>query len=322
VDQVDSSRVIAEVPSGQTTATMCYDGDFEPYGGEHAYINTCSKNYKFTGKERDSESDLDNFGARYYASTTGRFMSPDWALKPIDVPYANFGDPQTLNLYTYVENSPLNRIDADGHAGSGSLSSSSASCGNVSAGDGVCVGNVGGGRYVVDAGDRGGEDDAPTVEGDPAQFGQAQNNQQTRDDIAKTANKYKDSTDWAYDKKKGAFGCNTWKCNQFVGDVVKEAGAPAEVNGRYPTAGEWADKKTKIGNWRVLGADEKPQAGDVAAYKIPGCHGCTGHSGIVVGVDSQGVHAMAAHYDVVGPDNKFQPSNSAVVYRRYTGDEQ
>ncbi len=114
-DQIGSSRVIAEVPSGQTTATMCYDGDFEPYGGEHAYINSCPQNYKFTGKERDAESNLDNFGARYYASTTGRFMSPDWALKPISVPYANFGDPQTLNLYTYVENSPLDRIDADGH---------------------------------------------------------------------------------------------------------------------------------------------------------------------------------------------------------------
>jgi hypothetical protein len=35
------------------------------------------------------------------------------------VPYATFGDPQTLNLYTYVENSPLNRIDADGHQDSG-----------------------------------------------------------------------------------------------------------------------------------------------------------------------------------------------------------
>ena len=116
-DQVGSSRVIAEVPSGQNTATMCYDADFEPFGGEHAYTNSCSQNYKFTSKERDSESNLDNFGARYYASTTGRFMSPDWALKPLAVPYAKFGDPQTLNLYTYVENSPLNRIDADGHAG-------------------------------------------------------------------------------------------------------------------------------------------------------------------------------------------------------------
>jgi len=115
VDNLDSSRVIAEVPSGQTTPTMCYDADFEPYGGEHAYLNSCPQNYKFTSKERDTESGLDNFGARYYASTTGRFMSPDWALKPIAVPYATFGDPQTLNLYTYVENSPLNRIDADGH---------------------------------------------------------------------------------------------------------------------------------------------------------------------------------------------------------------
>lgn len=35
------------------------------------------------------------------------------------MPYANFGDPQILNLYTYLENSPLNRIDAEGHEGSG-----------------------------------------------------------------------------------------------------------------------------------------------------------------------------------------------------------
>jgi RHS repeat-associated protein len=111
-DQLGSSRMI--VQGGQTT--FCYDADFEPFGGEHTYTNTCPQNYKFTGKERDTESGLDNFGARYYASTTGRFMSPDWALKPVSVPYAKFGDPQTLNLYTYVENSPLNRIDADGHA--------------------------------------------------------------------------------------------------------------------------------------------------------------------------------------------------------------
>ncbi len=33
----------------------------------------------FTGKERDAESNLDYFGARYYGSTQGRFMTPDWA---------------------------------------------------------------------------------------------------------------------------------------------------------------------------------------------------------------------------------------------------
>jgi RHS repeat-associated protein len=70
----------------------------------------------FTGKERDTESGNDYFGARYYSSNMGRFLTPDWAAKPITVPYASFGDPQTLNLFTYVENGPLNRVDADGHA--------------------------------------------------------------------------------------------------------------------------------------------------------------------------------------------------------------
>ena len=36
----------------------------------------------YTGKERDTESGLDYFGARYYASNMGRWMSPDWADKP------------------------------------------------------------------------------------------------------------------------------------------------------------------------------------------------------------------------------------------------
>ena len=71
--------------------------------------------YKFTGKERDPETGLDEFGARYYSSAMGRFITPDWAAKATAVPYANFGDPQSLNLYAYVENSPIDRIDADGH---------------------------------------------------------------------------------------------------------------------------------------------------------------------------------------------------------------
>jgi RHS repeat-associated protein len=33
--------------------------------------------HKFTGKERDTESGLDNFGKRYDASSMGRFMTPD-----------------------------------------------------------------------------------------------------------------------------------------------------------------------------------------------------------------------------------------------------
>jgi len=68
-----------------------------------------------TGKERDSESGLDMFGARYYGSSLGRFMTPDWAAKPIDVPYADFGNPQSLNLYSYVKNNPTTTRDPDGH---------------------------------------------------------------------------------------------------------------------------------------------------------------------------------------------------------------
>jgi hypothetical protein len=42
-------------------------------------------------------------------------MTPDWAAKPTTVPYAKFGNPQSLNLYTYVLNNPLRFVDADGH---------------------------------------------------------------------------------------------------------------------------------------------------------------------------------------------------------------
>jgi RHS repeat-associated protein len=71
--------------------------------------------HKFTGKERDTESGLDNFGARYMGSSLGRFMTPDWAAKPTDVPYADFGNPKSLNLYSYVNNNPLSKADPDGH---------------------------------------------------------------------------------------------------------------------------------------------------------------------------------------------------------------
>ena len=74
-------------------------------------VGSCS-----TGKERDAESGNDYFGARYYASSMGRFMSPDWSAKVEPVPYSKLDDPQTLNLYAYVMNNPVTSIDADGHA--------------------------------------------------------------------------------------------------------------------------------------------------------------------------------------------------------------
>ena len=64
---------------------------------------------------RDAETNLDYFGARYYSSGMGHWMTPDWDAKPATVPYANFGDPQTLNLYAMVSGNPVSKQDPDGH---------------------------------------------------------------------------------------------------------------------------------------------------------------------------------------------------------------
>ena len=111
-DNVGSTALVTDYLGNRLSESL-----FFPYGGEQQVLTGDANTYKFTCKERDPESGLDDFGARYYASNLGRFMSPDWDAKPTAVPYASFGDPQTLNLYAYVENAPLNRVDADGHAG-------------------------------------------------------------------------------------------------------------------------------------------------------------------------------------------------------------
>jgi RHS repeat-associated protein len=64
----------------------------------------------FTGKERDSESGLDNFGFRYYGSSMGQFMSPD------DGTDQHPDKPQSWNLYTYGRNNPLVFTDPTGHS--------------------------------------------------------------------------------------------------------------------------------------------------------------------------------------------------------------
>jgi RHS repeat-associated protein len=89
--------------------------DYTPFG--QLFTGGTNDPYIFTGKERDTESGLDYFGARYYASNMGRFMSADWADKPEAVPYSSLSDPQTLNLYGYMRNNPLGGTDKDGHCG-------------------------------------------------------------------------------------------------------------------------------------------------------------------------------------------------------------
>jgi RHS repeat-associated protein len=110
-DRLGSERVHS-LPSG-APAEICSN---LPFGdGLNCTGSIDPSPNHFTGKERDQESQLDYFGARYYASSMGRFMTPDWAAKATAVPYADFGNPQSLNLYVYVGNNPLSRADADGH---------------------------------------------------------------------------------------------------------------------------------------------------------------------------------------------------------------
>ncbi|MBL0155550.1 MAG: RHS repeat-associated core domain-containing protein [Bryobacterales bacterium] len=66
---------------------------------------------EFAGKERDSETGLDYFGARYFAGAQGRFTSPDPPLLDQHVE-----DPQSWNLYTYARNNPLVYVDPTGNA--------------------------------------------------------------------------------------------------------------------------------------------------------------------------------------------------------------
>jgi RHS repeat-associated protein len=91
------------------------ESDYYPWGGELQFTNNDSNHYKFSGKERDSETGLDYFGARYYANSLGRFVTSDWSSTPVPVPYADLHDPQSLNQYTYVRNIPTSTMDPDGH---------------------------------------------------------------------------------------------------------------------------------------------------------------------------------------------------------------
>ena len=86
-----------------------------PYGDALTCTGSDPSPMHFTVKQRDPESGLDDFPARYYSSIQGRWMNPDWSVTPNPVPYAKLGDPQSLNLYAYVDNDPTNHPDPDGH---------------------------------------------------------------------------------------------------------------------------------------------------------------------------------------------------------------
>jgi RHS repeat-associated protein len=104
-DHLGSSRVVTN-----SSGSILDDSDFYPFGGERPITSSSGNSYKFTGKERDAESGLDNFGARYNSSNLGRFMSPD----PEGILSARTTSPQSWNFYSYVQNNPVNAVDPEG----------------------------------------------------------------------------------------------------------------------------------------------------------------------------------------------------------------
>jgi RHS repeat-associated protein len=105
-DQINSVRMVTD-----TTGTVAYSAAYDPYGGiEKTWAEFYKPQLKFSGKERDYESGLDYFGARYYANGQYRFISVD----PIINREGAVSNPQLWNLYAYCGNNPITFLDPDG----------------------------------------------------------------------------------------------------------------------------------------------------------------------------------------------------------------
>jgi len=115
-DHLGSTRMVVD-RSGSLGGVRRHD--IAPFGEElsaGAAIRSESNGYsgdsvrqKFGSKERDNETGLDYFIARYFSSIQGRFTSPDDFLNDTHV-----SEPQSWNLYVYVGNNPLRYIDPTG----------------------------------------------------------------------------------------------------------------------------------------------------------------------------------------------------------------
>jgi RHS repeat-associated protein len=104
-DHLGSTRLVTKA-DGTVSQTF----DYLPFGEEIGGTASTGPTQRFTGQERDTESGLDNFVARYFSGPQGRFMSPD----PIGNLAADPADPQSWNLFSYVGNRPQNSIDSTG----------------------------------------------------------------------------------------------------------------------------------------------------------------------------------------------------------------
>ena len=135
-DHLGSTRLVAD---GSGNQRYCYD--YLAFGGDllaganarpSCYPSAPAAGVKFTGKERDAETGIDSFGARYLSSAQGRFTSPDrynpMLIKqgldagglpgPMTASLLNgyVENPQNWNQYAYVRNNPLRFTDPTGAA--------------------------------------------------------------------------------------------------------------------------------------------------------------------------------------------------------------
>ncbi|MBI5161261.1 MAG: RHS repeat-associated core domain-containing protein, partial [Micrococcales bacterium] len=102
LDGEDSEPRVAStsLPYGATEAEVTSDPGFEA-------------EYEFTGKERDEETGLDYFGARYYAARLGRWVSPDPVA--IHCPESVLDTGMMPLSYAYVRDNPIRLVDPDGN---------------------------------------------------------------------------------------------------------------------------------------------------------------------------------------------------------------
>ena len=102
-----------------TSGKKVWEGEFYPFGEEYKVTESPVVNKKhFIGKEKDSETGLTYFGARYMDESSGRFISAD-PVRPVDAitsktNYELLTNPQRLNRYAYGLNNPYRYVDQDG----------------------------------------------------------------------------------------------------------------------------------------------------------------------------------------------------------------
>jgi RHS repeat-associated protein len=123
-DNLGSTRTVTDASGAVRSLTGCLPsgeeiqsgvgGQLAPYYPSDALAVADGVTQKLNGKERDVETGLDYFGARYLSSAPGRWTSPDWAAAPQPVPYASLGNPQSLNLRGCLFNNLFRGPDLDG----------------------------------------------------------------------------------------------------------------------------------------------------------------------------------------------------------------